>query len=132
MFEECISALHDHLMSDSVLAHVAYHIGIEDMILCEEYPPVSAGVLSITFKALIGALKASQSREKAISLVCDLVIPQLQGQDVNELWPLHNPMGLLVALLGLTGRGEPEPRILWQSASNTLMANYWVGIYSNK
>ncbi|XP_012942058.1 39S ribosomal protein L44, mitochondrial [Aplysia californica] len=131
MFEECISSVCDHLMMDETLSHIASHLGCEDLILCQDFP-VQPSVLSVTFKAVVGALEQAQGKERAEAFVRDFVLPQLIGKDLNEMWPLHNPMGLLVALLSLTGRGQPEPRLLWKSGSNTMMSLYWVGIYSNK
>jgi len=64
--------------------------------------------------------------------VADFVMPQLVSKDVSELWNVHNPMGLLVAMLKAEGMGEPEPRMLWTSAKNTIMSLYHVGIYSDK
>lgn len=73
-----------------------------------------------------------QNEKRAEMFVADFIIPQLVAKDINELWTIHNPMGLLVALLKAEGRGEPEPRLLWSSAKNTIMAVHLVGIYSDK
>lgn len=34
--------------------------------------------------------------------VLDFIIPQLIGKDINELWNITNPMGLLAAMLKVT------------------------------
>ena len=132
MFEECITSIHNSLVADETLSHVAFHLGCEDLVLCKEYPPVHQSTLSQTFKALVGVLEQCGGQERAETFVRDFVLPQLIGKDINEMWSLHNPMGLLVACLGLAGRGEPEPRLLWKSGSSTMMSLYWVGIYSDK
>lgn len=31
--------------------------------------------------------------------VLDFIIPQLVGKDINELWDVNDPMGILAALL---------------------------------
>ncbi|GFO42737.1 39S ribosomal protein l44, mitochondrial-like protein [Plakobranchus ocellatus] len=131
MFEEGISAAHDYLTTDEMLAHISKHIGCEDLILSEEFPTSSA-TLSTTFKAVVGALFSDKGRERAEQFVRDFVLPQLIETDINELWQIVNPMGLLKAVLVLSGKGEPEPRLLWKSGANTIMSLYWVGIYSDK
>ena len=42
--------------------------------------------------------------------VHDFILPQLIGKDINEMWHLVDPMGLLAAMLKTQGRGEPEAR----------------------
>ena len=51
-----------------------------------------------------------QGQEQAERFVRDFVITQLIEKDINELWHIVNPMGLLKAMLSLSGKGEPEPR----------------------
>ncbi|GFR57735.1 39S ribosomal protein L44, mitochondrial-like [Elysia marginata] len=131
MFEEGISAVHNYLTTDEMLAHIAKHIGCEDLILSEEFP-VLASTLSTVFKAVVGALFNDKGQEQAERFVRDFVIPQLIEKDINELWHITNPMGLLKAVLALSGKEEPEPRLLWKSGANTIMSLYWVGIYSDR
>lgn len=131
MFEEGISAVHDYLTTDEMLAYIARHIGCEDLILSAEFP-VASSTLSTVFKAVIGALFNNKGQEQAERFVRDFVLPQLLEKDINELWHIVNPMGLLKAVLSLSGKGEPEPRLLWKSGANTIMSLYWVGIYSDQ
>ena len=37
-------------------------------------------------------------------------MPRLVGKDINEMWKLDNPMGLLTALLQSRGMASPESR----------------------
>ena len=37
-------------------------------------------------------------------------MPRLVGKDINEMWMLDNPMGLLTALLQSRGMASPESR----------------------
>ncbi|CAG5136119.1 unnamed protein product [Candidula unifasciata] len=131
MFEECISAIHDYLMKDETTSNIAQHIGCKDLILSEDFP-VSQSTLSLTLKAVIGALLKDKGQEQAERFIRDFVLTQLVGKDINEMWELINPMGLLIAYLVLSGRGEPESRLLWKSGANTIMSLFWVGIYSDK
>ena len=64
--------------------------------------------------------------------VADLILPQLIGKDIAELWTIDNPMGLLKKCLNERGRAAPESRLLWSSGRNTLMGVQHVGIYCNK
>ncbi|XP_067650347.1 large ribosomal subunit protein mL44-like [Haliotis asinina] len=130
LFEEGISAIHDHLMSTEVLSKIASHIGLTDIILCQEFP-VGAETLTETLQAVIGALQQDQGRDKAHLFVRDFVLPQLIETDIAELWTISNPMGLLEDMLLREGRPTPEPRLQWSSASQTVMSLYYVGIYSD-
>ncbi|CAL1542288.1 unnamed protein product [Lymnaea stagnalis] len=131
MFEEGVSSIHDYLVSEQMLSYIAKHIGCEDLVLSEDFP-VKSSTLSQTFKAVVGAVLKDKGQERAECFVRDFVLPQLISKDINELWELINPMGLLSAVLALIGKGPPEPRLLWKSATNTIMSLYWVGIYSDK
>ncbi|XP_070196199.1 large ribosomal subunit protein mL44-like [Littorina saxatilis] len=131
MFEEAIVAIHDHLMSDDTLSHIASHIGIGDLMLCSDFPPEES-TLSKNFLAVVGALETDKGVKRAESLVRDLVLAQLVGKELMELWSVTNPMGLLMAVLDSQGRGPPEPRLQWQAGQRTIMAVYQVGIYSDK
>ena len=51
-----------------------------------------------------------QDVKRAEMFVQDFILPQLIGKDINEMWHLVNPMGLLAAMLKTQGRGEPESR----------------------
>ncbi|KAL4229295.1 39S ribosomal protein L44 [Mactra antiquata] len=131
LFEEGISAIHDFLLSDEMLFHIGCNIGLKELIQSATYPPEHPTYVT-TLKAVIGALIESQNEKKAEDFVLDLIIPQLVGIDVSELWNIENPMGLLCALLKEQNLGEPEARLLWSSASNTIMPLHHVGIYSDK
>ncbi|XP_045172029.2 39S ribosomal protein L44, mitochondrial-like [Mercenaria mercenaria] len=131
LFEEGICAIHDYLMSDETLLHVGSNLGLRELMQTAEYPPEDHNYIT-TLLAVIGALLESQGEHAAEMFVLDFIVPQLVGRDINELWNLNNPMGLLAAMLKEAGRGEPEPRLLWSACRNTLMPLHHVGIYSDK
>ncbi|KAH3890858.1 hypothetical protein DPMN_014947 [Dreissena polymorpha] len=146
LFEEGICAIHDFLMSHSTLFHVASNLGVRDLIQSPTYPPSEEDYIT-TLMAVIGALTHSDlsaanndhdvtNTKKGLSraelFVLDFLVPQLIGRDVMEMWELANPMGLLVGLLRARGLGQPEPRMLWDAAKNTIMPVYNVGIYVDK
>lgn len=94
--------------------------------------PVENITLANTFKAVVAALKYSSDDEKAKCFVKDFVLVQLIDKDIYELWDLKNPYEYLQSLLKQQGIPELEPRLCNESAANTILANYQVGLYSNK
>ncbi|CAH1801500.1 unnamed protein product, partial [Owenia fusiformis] len=128
--EEAISAVHDYLMSEEMLATIGLNLGIKDLILCEDFPP-EASTMVKTFKAIIGALSRDQGRTQAQQFVQDFICTMLVGKDVNELWDVHNPMGVLVDILQNQGKQPPEARLLRETGSRTVLSCYIVGIYSD-
>lgn len=74
----------------------------------------------------------SSGEERARIFVQDVVVTQLYGQDVNELWNPVDPIGNLTAILKREGKAEPEFRLIRQAGSNSILAVYYVGVYSDK
>ena len=109
--EEMISELRDFLMTDDMLADVAFHIGLREVILSEEYPPFAA-TLRKCLEALIGALDTNQP-DRAAKLVIDIIASQLHGKEIQEICTksLSNPMNVLTNILTNSGMEPPEPRL---------------------
>ena len=99
----------------------------------QEYPP-SVKTMSDTFKALMCALRQSpdDGEKRAERLVLDIVSTQLDGKDINDIWDVENPMGVVSQILEKHGLPEPESRLLWVTGENTIMACYHVGVYSDQ
>nr|SVE77263.1 EOG090X0DYO [Daphnia lumholtzi]SVE77875.1 EOG090X0DYO [Daphnia lumholtzi]SVE78505.1 EOG090X0DYO [Daphnia lumholtzi] len=129
--EELIRAMHDFLTSNSTLETVAKHIGLGDLMLCADFPCKTETYVK-SFKAVVAALAESSGEERARVFVQDLVVTQLYGQDVNELWNPVDPVGNLTAILKREGKAEPEFRLIRQSGSSSILAVYYVGVYSDK
>lgn len=53
-------------------------------------------------------------------------------KNAYELWNPENPYDYLKDLLKEKGVTDIEPRLCNSSATNTILANYQVGLYSNK
>lgn len=85
-----------------------------------------------SFQSVVAALCESSGIERARLFVQDLVITQLYGQDLNELWNPVDPVGILTAILKREAKGEPEFRLIRQVGSKSILAVYHVGIYSDK
>lgn len=129
--EEGICAILDHLMSVETLAHVSRHLGTSDIILSSDFP-VEEVTLATTLKAVVGALAESSGEDRAREFVRDFLLTQLAGRDVNEFWEIKDPITTLTDILKRDGRGEPEPRVIGESGSNTVLASYQVALYSDK
>uniref|UniRef100_T1ITY2 Large ribosomal subunit protein mL44 n=1 Tax=Strigamia maritima TaxID=126957 RepID=T1ITY2_STRMM len=129
--EEGITALENYLLSTNVLAHVATNLGVKELLLSADYPPEQP-TLANTFKAIVGALATDTSSDQAELFVQDFLITQLIGKNIIDLWPIVNPMGIVVDILEREGRGPPEARLIRESGRNTILAVFQVGIYSDK
>lgn len=110
-----IAEIRSYLMTDNMLADVAFHIGLREIVLSEEYPP-SAASLRKCFEALVGALDSS-SPDRARRLVTDILVSQLHGKEIQEICSesLTHPMRILTNILSNSGLEPPEPRLLFQT-----------------
>lgn len=128
---EGIQSVHDYLLSDEVLANVSAHIGTRELTLTAEFPPEPA-TLAGTFKAVVGALATSSGEPQAFDFVRDFVCTQLNQKDVNELWPIDDPVARLQSVCRERNLGEPEPRLIGHAGKNTVLAVKHVGIYCDR
>jgi dsRNA-specific ribonuclease len=128
--EEGVAAVLEQLTSEEQLAEVGFHLGLRELVLSSVYPPARAE-LAATLAAVVGAL-AAQDPARADRLVVDLLASQLQGKDLNTVWEVTDPMGLLARLLEDAGRAAPEPRLLWRTGPGSLLASYTVGLYVDR
>ena len=121
MPEEMIEEIRSYLMSDNMMADIAFHIGLREVVLSEEYPP-SAATLRKCFEALIGAIDCT-SPDRASRLVTDIVASQLHGKEIQEICSqsLSNPMRILSNILSNSGLEPPEPRLLFQTGNFVLI-----------
>lgn len=126
------AALQDHLLSDSLLAKISMNLGTSDLILSAATVPTEDGILSSTFKAIIGALAESSGEQRAQQFVHDFVCTHLNQLDYTTLWRSENPLKELEAVCAANQLGSPEPRLIGSCGVNTLLASYNVGIYCNK
>ncbi|KAK4878520.1 hypothetical protein RN001_011026 [Aquatica leii] len=124
------SAICTYLTSKTMLAHVASYMGVKDIILCADFP-VEESTLANTFKAITAALNQTNT-DRTDMFIDDFLICQIHNKDIFEIWDVKNPYELLVQLSKEKGVSDIEARLCNQSASNTILANYQVGLYSNK
>lgn len=76
------------------------------------------------------ALSYSADPERVSKFVEDFVICQMNGKDLYDVWTPDKPYDYLMRLLQQQGVKEIEPRLCNQSAANTILANYQVGLYN--
>ena len=127
--EDGIVALLNYLTREIMLAEIAFHLGLRELVLSEEYPP-SSSTLSTTIQALVGAL-ASTDSARADKFVSDIIATQIAGKDINEIWNLTDPMKTLTNILTSSGLSPPESRLLWQTGPATILSNHMVGVFCN-
>lgn len=94
--------------------------------------PVEDATLANTFKSVVAALLRSSDENRTKLFIKDILFVQLVDKDVYEVWDPQNPYEHLSTVLKERGITEIEPRLCNQSATNTILANYQVGLYSNK
>eukprot|EP00090_Calanus_glacialis_P004429 TRINITY_DN13304_c0_g1_i1.p1 TRINITY_DN13304_c0_g1~~TRINITY_DN13304_c0_g1_i1.p1 ORF type:complete len:341 (-),score=124.87 TRINITY_DN13304_c0_g1_i1:38-1060(-) len=128
--EEGIVAVINYLTSETMMADIAFHLGLRELVLAEEYPP-SARSLCSTLQALVGAL-ASTDSARADEFVTDIIATQIAGKDINEIWLVSDPMRILTNILASSGLPPPESRLLWQTGPATILSNHMVGVFCNK
>lgn len=128
---EGIRDICNYLMSEENLAHISSNLGTTDLILSGDFP-VEKCTLASTFKAIVGAISESSGDAKAFDFVRDFVCTQLNQKDVFDLWNIEKPIELLQKICSEEKLAPPEPRLIADSAKNTIFASYHVGVYSNK
>ncbi|ERL88509.1 hypothetical protein D910_05895 [Dendroctonus ponderosae] len=128
---DVVEGIHSHLTSQEMLAHVGKHLGIKDLIKSLEYPPEERS-LADTFRALVGALALSSPAGRVQRFVDDFLLCQMVGKDVYDIWAPAQPYEYMLRLLQAKGVEQVEPRLCNQSASNTILANFQVGLYDAK
>lgn len=88
--------------------------------------------LANSFKAIVAALLHSTDDNRTKLFVKNILCAQLKDKDVFEVWVPENPYEYLSNILKERGITAIEPRLCNQSAVNTILANYQVGLYSDK
>lgn len=124
---EHIKSIHNFLVTDENLSNVSKNIGIDDLVLSAEYPP-EPSTLSRSLKSVINALVLSSGEERASKFVKDFIITLLCGEDITPMCTPENPIEKLKSTVG----SNIESRLIVESAKNSLLANYQVGIYQEK
>jgi len=128
--QEGVAACVEYLTAETMMADIAFHLGMRELVLSEEYPP-SATSLCSSLQALVAALAATDT-ERADRFVTDIIAAQIAGKDINEIWSLSDPMGILTKILSNSDLPEPESRLLWQTGPATILSNHMVGVFCNK
>ncbi|XP_076630806.1 mitochondrial ribosomal protein L44 [Colletes latitarsis] len=129
--EDGITAIHDYLMSQEILATASSHIGTKDLILSGEYP-IAEETLAKTFLALVGALVVSVNEDHASTFIQDFLIVGLASKDLSEIWCPTEPFIMLNDIIFNETKAFVEPRLIRQAGKNTILSSYQIAVYSNK
>ncbi|XP_048838371.1 39S ribosomal protein L44, mitochondrial [Brienomyrus brachyistius] len=129
--DQAVAAVVGHLSCPEVVCHVARNLAIEELTLSGQFP-VPENILHDTFFAVVGALQESSGPERAAFFLRDFLTTQLIGKDLFELWPVVNPMGMLVEEMSCRNLPLPEPRLTRSAGASTVLPLYFVGLYSDK
>lgn len=125
-------AIRNYLLSEETLAYVASNLGMLDLLLDVDYPP-STESFARSLLAVIGALeKSTGDLERTQCFIQDFICTQLNQKDIMEIWIIDDPETLLRNLCRERKIAEPEARLLGDCGRNTVLAAYYVGLYSNK
>ncbi|KAK3919068.1 39S ribosomal protein L44, mitochondrial, partial [Frankliniella fusca] len=129
--EENIQSIRDHLLQPENVANIITNIGADELILTSEFPTEIQTRVS-TFYALVGAIEESSGKERGALFTRDFIIASLSGQDINALITPENKFETLKEIFLREGKEEPEPRLIAQVGTNTIIPSFRVGIYSAK
>lgn len=125
------SSIKDHLLSNETLANISKHIGTTELILSAEFP-VQSETLADNFRAVVAALAEGCGEDRANRFIYDFVCTQLNQFDCSTLWNPENSFEELQKTCATHKLSVPEPRLIGQCGTNTLLASYNVGIYCDK
>uniref|UniRef100_A0A915PIF7 Large ribosomal subunit protein mL44 n=1 Tax=Setaria digitata TaxID=48799 RepID=A0A915PIF7_9BILA len=125
--EELITCLALKLTDDEQIANLANYLGINNLIRTAEFPPSKIS-LSNAFKALIALLPY----QRAIALIRNVIIAQLTDLDIEEVFPLAEPLEVLRCFKSFNEGVEVEPRLLHSAGEISAEPIFIVGIYANK
>ncbi|MCP9258676.1 Carboxyl transferase domain protein [Dirofilaria immitis] len=125
--EELITTLALKLVADEQIATLATYLGINNLIRTAEFPPSNASLCN-AFKALIATLPY----QRAIALIRNVVIAQLVDIDVEEVFPLAEPLEVLRRFIFSNTGMEVEPRLLRSAGEISAEPIFIAGIYANK
>lgn len=132
--EEGITSLYEYLTSTDMLAHVACHLGVADIVQHPEWPRPNASIAQ-AFYAVIGAINeenTAASSRRASLFIADFIATQLSEVDVNDIFLIDDPMARVREVCSRDGRDEPVPRLVRRVGVNTIQSCYWVALYSNQ
>lgn len=128
---EGVLAIQKFLVSDNLLSNLAMNLGMTDLSLTKDESD-SICTHADTFRAVIGALGESSSAKNVQLFIQDIVCTQLNQKDLSECWKIESPLVVLKDVCQTLNMGQPEPRLLGDTAKNTILSTYHIGIYSSK
>ncbi|XP_014254443.1 39S ribosomal protein L44, mitochondrial [Cimex lectularius] len=126
-----IETIQEFLLSTGTLAYVANHIGINDLVLCEDFPPKEE-TLAVCLKSVIQALALSSGLDRSSLFIRDFIVTQIATKDLSPMCTPDNPLEELSQSLMERGMPPFEPRLISAIGKNSILANYEVGMYCDR
>jgi len=128
---ECLEKVAEYLLGDDNIAHVASHLGYDDLVYAEKCPTPDSE-LANCFKASIGAVSIDNPG-KAAYILLDYIVPQLVGKDIlHDIWQPFDPMKVLNNVLKEHNKDEVEARLVSQTGVNTVLPTFVVALFSGQ
>ena len=121
------------LTNPGAMLKLAEYLAIPDLILCRYplyNPQTNTSIISMAFSAIVGALYADQGPKSARSIIHEVVMPQLAGQDLHDIIKLQHPKLMLYDLLRQQGKPRAVSRLLKEAGRTTHFPTFVVGVYS--
>ena len=122
------------ITSQSALVKLANHFGVTDLIRAKVNLalPENDVVISQAFCGVFGAVYRDKGPKVTKQLVHETILPQLAGQDLEEVVKLEHPRLLLNMILSKQNRPKPVARLISESGRATHFPSFVVGIFSGE
>lgn len=126
--------LANSITSQSALIKLANHFGVSDLIKTKVNLALAENdvVISQAFCGVFGAVYHDKGPKVTKELVHKTVLPQLAGQDLEEVVKLQHPRLLLNMILSKQNRPKPVARLISESGRATHFPSFVVGIFSGE
>ena len=120
------------ITNPTALTQLASHFGITDLIRVKPNIPLHANVITQSFCGVLGAIYYDQGPKLARKFVHEVVIPQLSGQDFEQVVKLQHPRLMLNAILKKQNQPKPMARLVNESGRATHFPSFVVGVFSGE
>lgn len=126
--------LANSLTNQSALTKLANHFGITDLIKTKVNLalPENGVIISHSFCGVFGAVYQDHGPKPTKKLVHEMILPQLAGQDLEEVVKFEHPRFMLNTILSKQNRPKPVARLISESGRATHFPSFVVGIFSGE
>lgn len=126
--------LANSLTNQFTLVKLANHFGVTDLIKTKLNLsfPENGIVISQSLCGVFGAIYQDQGPKPTKKLVHEMILPQLAGQDMEEVVKLEHPRLMLNTILSKQKRPKPVARLISESGRATHFPSFVVGVFSGE